>query len=175
MIEEVIWRASKGRALRLRVRSDGKVLVSLPSRMSRFEAERFLEEKKTWIERARARLGRREHLPCLFGPLDRQERALAALRIRERVEFFNQHKQFPVRRLVIRDQRTRWGSCSSRGTLSFQYRLVRVPVPLLDYVVVHELCHLHHPHHRASFWSAVQSILPDYKRLRDALKQYSLE
>jgi predicted metal-dependent hydrolase len=175
MNEEIVWQASKGRTLRLRVRADGALVVSLPGRMSRREAESFLQKQKTWIERARARMSVRERLPKVSGPLRKQERLLAAERIRERLAYFNKDRRFPVRRVVIRDQRTRWGSCSSRGTLSFQYRLIRLPIPLLDYVVVHELCHLHHHHHGPTFWAAVAELLPDYERLRQLLKQYALE
>ncbi len=175
MSEEIVWQPSKGRTLRLRVRVDGTLIVSLPTRMSRREAEPFLQKQKTWIEHARARMSAREHVPKVSGPLRKQERLLATERIRERLAYFNKDARFPIRRVVIRDQRTRWGSCSSRGTLSFQYRLIRLPIPLLDYVVVHELCHLHHHHHGPTFWAAVAALLPDYERLRQALKQYALE
>lgn len=175
MPEEVHWRASKGRHLRLSVRADGSLVVSLPLRVSRAEAERFIEEQRAWVARARARIGKKERLPNVSGSLREAEKQLAETRIRERIAYFNRDQRFLVRRIVVRDQRTRWGSCSRSGTLSFQYRLIRLPLPLLDYVVVHELCHLEHMHHRASFWRAVASLLPDYERLREALKNYQLE
>lgn len=175
MPAEIIWRAAKGKSLRLAVRADGALVVSLPPRMSRLEAERFIVEKKAWIERAQSRLSDRERLPNVSGPLRLAEKRLAQQRIQERLAYFNKDHRFHFRRVVIRDQRSRWGSCSRTGTLSFQYRLIRLPLPLLDYVVVHELCHLEHMNHSASFWSAVGSILPDYVRLRKMLKGYRLE
>jgi predicted metal-dependent hydrolase len=69
----------------------------------------------------------------------------------------------------IRDQRTRWGSCSSRGTLSFNWRLALAPLEVLDYVVVHELCHLREPNHSSRFWRLVASRRPDWRRQRDWL------
>ena len=75
----------------------------------------------------------------------------------------------------IRDQRTRWGSCSSRGTLSFSWRLVLAPAEVLRYVVVHELCHLRHPNHSRTFWLAVERALPGYRDPRAWLREHGDE
>ncbi len=77
---------------------------------------------------------------------------------------------FTYQQVRITAARTRWGSCSSRGTLSFAWRLVMAPPPVLDYVVVHELAHTRIPNHSQKYWSLVQSITPDYKAPRDWLK-----
>lgn len=77
--------------------------------------------------------------------------------------------------ITIRDQKTRWGSCSSLGTLSFNYRLLFAPPKVLDYVVVHELCHLTHMNHSRDFWKHVESVLPDYKQYRTWLKEHGHE
>jgi predicted metal-dependent hydrolase len=76
----------------------------------------------------------------------------------------------PVR-VTIRDQRTRWGSCSSRGTLSFNWRLIMAPLEVMDYVVVHELCHILEPNHSRKFWLQVAGQLPDFKQPRLWLKR----
>jgi predicted metal-dependent hydrolase len=175
MPEGVIWRVSTGKHLRITVRTDGTVILSVPKRASKVVAERFLASQEEWIAKARARIGKRERLPSTDGVTQKQERKLALARIQERIAYFNREKRFPVRRVAIRDQRTRWGSCSHSGTLSFQYRLVRLPLPVLDYVVVHELCHLEHMNHGPAFWRAVGSILPDYERLRRELNNYQLD
>ncbi|MPN53172.1 hypothetical protein SDC9_200836 [bioreactor metagenome] len=73
--------------------------------------------------------------------------------------------------LTIRDQRTRWGSCSSKGTLSFNWRLVMTPPTILQYVVIHELAHLTVPNHSAEFWGRVAAFYPDYKKARLWLKK----
>ena len=72
-------------------------------------------------------------------------------------------KDLTIHTITIRDQKSRWGSCSSRGTLSFNYKLVFAPPKVLDYVVVHELCHLKHLNHSKAFWGEVARYLPDYK------------
>ncbi len=75
-------------------------------------------------------------------------------------------------RLTIRSQKTRWGSCSGRGTISINWRLMQASGEILDYVVVHELCHLVHRDHSARFWREVAHILPDYRRLRAELRSF---
>jgi predicted metal-dependent hydrolase len=79
------------------------------------------------------------------------------------------------RRIEIRDQRTRWGSCSPRGTLSFNWRLVLAPFEVLDYVVVHELCHLREPNHSPRFWRLVASRRPEWHAQRDWLRVHGPE
>lgn len=71
----------------------------------------------------------------------------------------------------IKDQKSRWGSCSGRGNLNFNWRLLMAPEPVCDYVILHELCHLRFMDHSASFWGLVESICPEYKRYRGWLKE----
>jgi predicted metal-dependent hydrolase len=78
-------------------------------------------------------------------------------------------------RVQIRDQRSRWGSCSTRGTLSFNWRLVLAPFDVLDYVVVHELCHLREPNHSRRFWKLVEQRRPDWREQRDWLHEHGPE
>lgn len=88
----------------------------------------------------------------------------------ERVEFFARKHDFKFGKIRISSARTRWGSCSSKDTLSFTWRLVMAPLDVIDYVVVHELCHLKEMNHSKVFWAQVEAILPDYKRRRKWLK-----
>ena len=81
----------------------------------------------------------------------------------------------PVNRISIRSQKTRWGSCSAKGTLSFNWRLMLAPPAILDYGVVHELCHLSHMNHSAAFWQKVESVYPDYRTARKWLKDHGQE
>jgi len=89
----------------------------------------------------------------------------------ERVEYFAQKHAFKVSKIRISSARTRWGSCSHKGILSFTWRLVMAPLNVIDYVVVHELCHLKEMNHSKSFWAQVEAILPDYKQQRAWLKK----
>ena len=90
--------------------------------------------------------------------------------IRQRVDYFNQTYQFPFNRLAIRNQRSLWGSCSAKRNLNFNYRLVFLPQPLSDYIIVHELCHLQDLNHSPQFWSLVSQTIPDYRQLKKQLR-----
>lgn len=77
---------------------------------------------------------------------------------------------FDVKKIVIREQSTRWGSCSSTGTLSLNWRLLLAPTVVSDYVIIHELCHIKEMNHSKSFWALVAQFMPDYKRHKLWLK-----
>ena len=99
-----------------------------------------------------------------------------ALRIiRERVVHFNQHYRFVYTRVSVKNQKTRWWSCSRRGGLSFNYRLAFLPEEIRDYVVVHELCHLGQFNHSPAFWKLVAEVVPEYKRIRAMLKSLPIK
>lgn len=74
-------------------------------------------------------------------------------------------------KVLVRSQKHLWGSCSSDGVLRFNWRLIMAPPHVVDYVVVHELCHLHHPHHQRPFWDTVATVLPDYGARRAELQR----
>ena len=90
----------------------------------------------------------------------------------ERLNYFNQFYQFKFNRVFIRNQKSRWGSCSGKGNLSFNYKIVFLPPALADYLIVHELCHLAQMNHRPQFWQLVSQQIPDYKKLRKELKLF---
>lgn len=107
--------------------------------------------------------------------MDNRYRNAAKEYFTKRVEHFIQITGGTYTRITIRDQKTRWGSRSSSGTLSFNYRLMYAPLKVLDYVVVHELCHITHMNHSRDFWNMVASVLPDYKESRNWLKEHGRE
>ena len=107
--------------------------------------------------------------------MDNRYRNAAKEYFTKRVDFYIQLTGGTYTRITIRDQKTRWGSRSSSGTLSFNYRLMYAPLKVLDYVVVHELCHITHMNHSKDFWNMVASILPDYKESRNWLKEHGRE
>jgi predicted metal-dependent hydrolase len=86
----------------------------------------------------------------------------------------NQHYQHPLRKVFIKNLKSRWGSCSSRGNLNFNYKLVFLPPAVADYIIVHELCHLRHFNHSAEFWALVAETIPRYKEFRRLLRKVYL-
>ncbi len=91
--------------------------------------------------------------------------------ILRKVEYFNAFYNFSYNRISIKNQKSRWGSCSSRKNINFNFRLINIPEHLADYVVVHELCHLAELNHAKAFWDLVAIAMPDYRERRAELKK----
>ncbi len=89
----------------------------------------------------------------------------------DRLEYWNKHYNFKYSRVSIRNQRSRWGSCSSKGNLNFNFRIVTLPPHLSDYIIVHELCHLGQMNHSQKFWDLVGRTLPNYEELMLELRK----
>jgi predicted metal-dependent hydrolase len=109
-----------------------------------------------------------EPLRLLEGWLRKRSREAICARVAERSREMRRRPG----RIYIMDQRTKWGGCSCRGNLSFNWRLVLAPPPVLDYIVVHELAHLAEPSHSAKFWLIVRSFCPEYHRHRAWLQKH---
>jgi predicted metal-dependent hydrolase len=95
----------------------------------------------------------------------------ARVLVNERLEYWNKHYKFKYDRVSIRNQRSRWGSCSSKGNLNFNFRIVTLPIHLVDYIIVHELCHLRQFNHSQKFWDLVGETLPEYEKLMLELRK----
>lgn len=109
------------------------------------------------------RKGRRSHY------LKHKEAARAV--VHARLAFFNSFYKLPLKKVFIKNVKSRWGSCSSRGNLNFNYKIAFLPPALADYIIVHELCHLQHFNHSSDFWAHVAHTTPRYKELRRALRK----
>ncbi len=170
-MENVAYRVvrSHRRTVAIQITKDGQVLVRCPKAMGRAQIEDFVQSKESWI---RKHLQAPRQLPELFDletleKLTRQARA----KIPERVAYFASRMHVTYGRITIRRQRTRWGSCSTKGNLNFNCLLMLAPPEVLDYVVVHELCHRRQMNHSPRFWEEVGRICPDYKSCRKWLKE----
>jgi len=160
--------------LRITVHADARVVLSVPLRTSLVEAERFFARKIDWVRTAIERLRGRElkQLP----PLGRRDynvhKEAARVLVWEKLVRWNARYRCAVARVTIRCTRSRWGSCSARGNLNFSYRLVHLPEHLVDYVIVHELCHLKELNHSPRFWALVAETHPHHRALRRELANY---
>ena len=101
-----------------------------------------------------------------------QKRADYLLIIKNSVEEINKFYNFSYNKITVRNQKTRWGSCSSKGNLNFNYRICLLNKDLMDYIITHELCHLEQMNHSKNFWDLVQKKIPLYKEKRKSLKRY---
>src|SRR5687768_11882508 len=147
----------------LRVLDDGTLRVTLPPRGSKREAQAFVERSAPWIEQQRRRVR-----PA--APVERQNVSALRKRAAEELppalrELAAQHG-ISVGRVSIRNQRSRWGACSSRGSITLNWRLVLVPDFVREYVMVHELMHRRELNHSTRFWRHVAAACPNYQEAR---------
>lgn len=167
------------KSLGLEVRPDGTVLARIPARLSDRELKAFIEKQKDWIlkkvdqvkKRADART--KIQVPSVDALSDAEIQKIKD-KIADRVKYYCAVMQVTVGHITIRNQKTRWGSCSNAGNVNFNYQLYYLPDELLDYVVVHELAHRRHMNHSKEFWSEVERYCPDYRVSRKQLKEYQL-
>lgn len=167
---------SKRKTYGISVAPGGKVTVRIPLRGSERFAVSMVEEKKDWIassvrkmQAVTPRSPQKEKTPY-ERRLEAPYRHAAKEYITKRADYFADQLGVTYNTITIRDQKTRWGSCSSKGNLSFNWRLILAPPKVLDYVVVHELCHRREMNHSPRFWALVESVMPDYKQHRKWLK-----
>lgn len=168
----VMKKSRRARRLRIVVARDGSVRVTLPLFVSYRYGKDFIESQATWIRHKKKTATHRS--PSLLDRGDdneyRMKRETARQVVTKRVYHFTKVYAVSWQRISIRNQKTRWGSCSRRGGLSFNYRLLFLPPHLRDYVIVHELCHLLEFNHSPHFWQLVAKAFPDYKELRRELR-----
>ena len=167
-------RSARARRWRLEAPWGSPARLTVPRAMSQADIERLLAEQRPWIERQRQRQVPRLGLERLA--VSESEARIAA---REIVSALAEEEADELgvayRQIRIGSQRTLWGSCSPRGVLSFNWRLVLAPFEVLDYVVVHELCHLHVLDHSRRFWTLVERRRPMWREQRDWLREYGGE
>jgi hypothetical protein len=198
-VEYTLKTSTRARHMRLAVYPGGGFVVTVPRRMGDSLVERFIFKHAEWVMKTlkkfrsmpvmpRARSTRKEYL----------EHKDAALKlVTERLKYFNQFYNFerratsklagmssernnytkynyPWNKITIRNQKTRWGSCSRHGNLSFSYKLALLPPRHSDYIIIHELCHLGQFNHSANFWKLVAQQIPEHKAVRHELKRADL-
>ncbi len=152
------------------VNSKAEVIIKAPYRTTEAEIQELLKKRAGWIkEHVDKVLRERERADSLEPITNEDLRELgdkAVEFIPKRVEYFAEKVGVSYGRITIRNQKTRWGSCSSKGNLNFNCLLMLTPPEIIDYVIVHELCHRKEMNHSVRFWSEVAKVLPDYKKRR---------
>ena len=168
-------RRTKRRSISVEITPRAEVLVRAPLEYPNAKVNAFLQQRIGWIEKHLKK--QREFLeaypmPEPFSDRELRELGQKALQIiPPKVASFAEQMQVDYGRITIRSQRTRWGSCSSKGNLNFNCLLVLVPEDVLDYIVVHELAHRREMNHSRRFWNIVAGVIPDYKTKIQWLKE----
>jgi predicted metal-dependent hydrolase len=175
-LEPVFVRHPRARRYVVTVRADGVVRVTLPRWGSLREARAFAGEQQRWIERQRRRLDEERLttpvVPAVSDAIQREGWARAKRDLPPRLLCLAADFGLAVARVSVRNQKWRWGSCSRRGHICLNWRLVNTPDWVRDYVMVHELMHLRRMDHSKGFWKLVAKVCPEYERARQWLRAY---
>ena len=166
---------SSRKTIAVEVRQDGSVLVRAPRNCPQSRIDTFLKEKQTWVLAKVEEQKEKEADSMKIQPLSEAEQRLYRDKAREifeqKVSYYAQMMGVSYGRIAIRDQKTRWGSCSGEGNLNFNWRLIFAPAGVLDYVVVHELAHRKEMNHSPRFWRVVEDTMPEYRKYQKWLKE----
>lgn len=169
-------RHPRSKWIRMSISGERALTVTTPRWVPNYFIERALREKKEWILKTFAHF---ESMPKIFlfsegNALYKKHKEEARKLVSHRIEYFNRFYGFSWNRINIRNQQTRWGSCSIKKNLNFHYKLALMPEPLADYVIVHELCHLKEFNHSKKFWELVMLAIPNYQERRRELRKHKL-
>lgn len=172
----MLKKSKRARRMRLAVHENGVVVVTLPHNAKESSVERFILEKIKWIFAKLAVVNKFKHKS--FAQHTRGDYLLykerAFLVIKEKIEYFANIYGYPYKKISIRNQKTRWGSCSKNGNLNFNYKIMFLPKHIQDYIIAHEFCHLKELNHSKQFWNLLLRVFPEYLQSRRQLKEYSL-
>lgn len=165
-------KSNRAKHLRISIHPGGEVVVTIPRNISDKIVENFLQEKRPWIDRKKNLMEQYPKKTEL--KLSKKERnnlkEQTRIFVQDKLHFFNRNYKYSWNKISIREQKTRWGSCSRKKNLNFNSKIALLPEKLAEYIVVHELCHLGEFNHSKRFWNLVEKILPDYKQRRSDLK-----
>lgn len=173
---------SNRKTLAIQINPDLSVTVRAPMYAPQSDIERILREKEGWIqkhiEKIREQEAKRKETQgesveseYLTNEEIKKLADKALQHIPKRVSYFAKQIGVTYRKITIRNQKTRWGSCSSKGNLNFNCLLMLTPPEVIDYVVVHELCHRKEMNHLGAFWAEIEKVIPDYKEQVKWLKE----
>ncbi|MDW7674282.1 MAG: M48 family metallopeptidase [Bacillota bacterium] len=173
-ISYYLKKSVRAKRLRITVSLQG-VTVTIPQHLEERHAVAFIEEKKYWVHNKfmALKVKSKQNISQSKTKAPTKELKLKAqTTIAARVDFYARKLGVEYNRVLIKDQKTRWGSCSNKKNLNFSWRLIMAPSEVLEYVVVHEICHLVYMNHSRDFWQLVAKLFPDYQQQRKWLRDY---
>ena len=169
-------RSKRAKRMRLAVYCDGSVVITSPFGIHQSLIEKFLTDKKQWVwdkikffknidSKAIRTFSHKDYL-------ENKDKALAL--VHERVRFYNKVYDFSFNKIFIKNQKTRWGSCSYKKNININYKIIFLPEEQQDYIIIHEICHLKEFNHSKKFWSLVKKALPNYEQIKKELRKNEL-
>lgn len=171
-IEYKLRKSKRAKRMRIAVYCDTSVVVTLPYGIKENIVEKFLSAKAAWLldkilyfkkygKLIFIKGGKREYL---------KNKEAALNLVEERTNYFNKIYKLKFNKVTIKRQRTRWGSCSKKGNLNYNYKILFLPKYIADYIIVHELCHLQEFNHSRKFWNLVAKAVPSYLEIKKELE-----
>lgn len=168
-------RRSKRKSATIKITADMQIVVFVPLYVSDNEIEKMVISKSKWIDehmlKVQSIIDERSKLEKITFEQVKELADQAVEYIPKRVKYYAEKKNFVYNKITIKNLVSRWGSCSTKGNLNFNCLLMLTPDYVIDYIVVHELCHLREMNHSEKFWAEVEKIMPDYQRAELWLKQ----
>lgn len=168
-------RRSKRKSAAIKITADMQIVVFVPVYVSDNEIERLVISKSKWIDehmlKVQSTIDERSKLEKITFEQIKELADQAVEYIPKRVKYYAEKENFVYNKITIKNLVSRWGSCSTKGNLNFNCLLMLTPDYVIDYIVVHELCHLREMNHSEKFWAKVEKIMPDYQRAELWLKQ----
>lgn len=176
IIDYTLRTSKRAKRIRLTVYCNGTFAVTKPARLGVNLVEKYIAQKANWIlakleffkQFKINDISRNNHASYL------NNKAQALQFARERVNHFNKIYELKCNKISVRNQKTRWGSCSKKKNLNFNYKILLLPKDIADYIIVHELCHLKEFNHSQKFWDLVSKAIPNYSEIRRELKNKGL-
>ena len=174
-IEYKLKKSKRAKRMRIAVYCDTSVVVTLPYGIKENIVEKFLSAKAAWLLDKILYFKKYGKLIFIKGnKIEYRKNKEAALNLaEERVNYFNKIYKLKFNKITIKRQKTRWGSCSSKGNLNYNYKILFLPKHIADYIIVHELCHLKEFNHSRKFWNLVARAVPSYLEIKRELKTRS--
>ena len=176
---------SQRKTMAIQVHADGRVTFRIPKQLPGTDVQKQLESHRGWIlnkllemedrrkkrEKAKVQDGAQTNQFPEGGALQTAEKKHIQENFRQRAEYYAGMMGVTFGNITIRNQKTRWGSCSGKGNLNFNYKLYFLPAELMDYVIIHELAHRRHMNHSAAFWQVVEQYCPEWRTARARLRE----
>lgn len=169
-------RSKRARHVIIYVRPLTGIRVAVPDRQSFEKAEEFIHAKITWIQRHLKRIEEYKTVNRSISDISNSvNRTQAKTKLIKRIEVLAAMHGFTYNRVFIRNQSTRWGSCSHKNNISLNITLTRLPAELMDYVILHELVHTRYKNHGKAFWAELDRFVPNSKKISAQLRKHVIE